>query len=434
MQITRFKVSGYKNFTEEVELKDLSRFTILHGPNNVGKSNLLEAMGLPFVLLGVAPEFPFGRSLRLLRKTLEEAKYPTHDLFNLRRPGPVEIEIELSLSPEEWASSGAAAPDADASTPRSPVVFHFTIDPGPPHLSWVVHRFHFGDGTDAVQDRDGQVQTRAKKLASFLAENYLVGGGGGQRRFQVVASAAGMGSREGVPPELCLSLYDHQESANQSEYERWALFSDLMQRFTDVTGATGVRAIYNRKNDIADLVFQMDGYRMPVRLLGTGIQQLVVLLGSLVTNGAQIVGVEEPEANLSFALQLRLREVLRELVHDPRGPSQLFLTSHSPGFQVGPSFFFLRPQPTGGPSIHRQPAKLSYQLTGFQTVLEPAEGDSAPISWVTPEGLLQLPPSVIGGLGLEHGGGVGFLPADPGFQLLSNAQAIQELGLDPTDD
>jgi hypothetical protein len=46
MRLERFRVQGYKNFRAPLQLADLGRFNVLHGDNNVGKSNLLESIGL----------------------------------------------------------------------------------------------------------------------------------------------------------------------------------------------------------------------------------------------------------------------------------------------------------------------------------------------------------------------------------------------------
>lgn len=58
MRLTSFSVKGFKNFREEVTLEGLSAINILHGENNVGKSNLMEALLLALELwdVGLEPE------------------------------------------------------------------------------------------------------------------------------------------------------------------------------------------------------------------------------------------------------------------------------------------------------------------------------------------------------------------------------------------
>lgn len=51
MRFLWFEVQGYKNLRAPLRLTDIGRINVLHGDNNVGKSNLLEAIGLFFVLV-----------------------------------------------------------------------------------------------------------------------------------------------------------------------------------------------------------------------------------------------------------------------------------------------------------------------------------------------------------------------------------------------
>ncbi|MFH1469539.1 MAG: AAA family ATPase [Pseudomonadota bacterium] len=425
MMITRFKVSGYKNLVRPVELRRMESVVVIHGPNNVGKSNLIEAMGLPFMLLGLggaSRSLPLERELTLDPQELTDRGYAPADIFNLDRPRPIEIEFELAAAPEVFSAEEMP----ELGDVRS-VSIALSIHPGPPEITWRLSHFTFTDDHDAAQTVSPDLLLHAKHIGLLIAQNYLVGGGGGERRFQIVGTPSRKDPRQHVPSELGLALFDAQEATQRQVYQRWELFADRLSRFSDVLGSSTVRTVYDRKSGTAELVVQYASHRTPVRLLGMGIQQLIVLLGSLVTSGAQVVAVEEPEANLSFGLQLRLREALRDLVADPRGPSQLIFTSHSPGFQVGSDFYALIPA-AGGPRLTRLAASDAPTVTGLTQVHEPDAGDSAPISWVTSDGLLRLPPSVLADLGIVGGGGVGFLPADNGVRLVSNAQALTELG------
>jgi len=50
MRLKRFSVKGFKNFRQEIVLEDMGTICVIHGENNVGKSNVLEAMQLFFQL------------------------------------------------------------------------------------------------------------------------------------------------------------------------------------------------------------------------------------------------------------------------------------------------------------------------------------------------------------------------------------------------
>lgn len=64
MRLTWFEVEGDKNIRDPLRLDELSSINVLHGDTNVGKSNLLEAIGLFFVLLQTLREDDGGH-LRL---------------------------------------------------------------------------------------------------------------------------------------------------------------------------------------------------------------------------------------------------------------------------------------------------------------------------------------------------------------------------------
>ncbi|MBK8695437.1 MAG: AAA family ATPase [Deltaproteobacteria bacterium] len=56
MKIERFEVKGFKNLRQSVVLDELAGVNVIHGENNIGKSNLLQAMDLFFWLLGELAE------------------------------------------------------------------------------------------------------------------------------------------------------------------------------------------------------------------------------------------------------------------------------------------------------------------------------------------------------------------------------------------
>lgn len=72
------------------------------------------------------------------------------------------------------------------------------------------------------------------------------------------------------------------------------------------------------------------GYRMSVEQKGSGVQQILVLLGYVAATDAAVVAIEEPELNLSFANQDMMVTILRDLVEQENTrPYQILLTSHS---------------------------------------------------------------------------------------------------------
>lgn len=432
MRVLRFSVEGYKNLTARIDLRDLDAVTAIYGPNNVGKSNLLEALGLPFALMETSEQgrLPLGGRFSLSPQVMSDLGYPFGEIINLSRPTPISLEIDVEIGAEEWASAGLASTGPVAAAPLS---LALRIDVGPSGPAWTVTRFLLSDGTDLAAGSAGSAEAqRATPYAQFLAGRVLTGGAWTQvRRIQAIhvhRGAPGCG-RGVVPAALKLALYDCQESTVRVERRRWVLFRTLVGQFEDITGAREVRAVFNRKENSAEIVLERGDALLPLHLMGTGVQQLITLCGTLATSGASVAVIEEPEANLSFKLQLRLREALRGLAGGET-LSQILFTTHSPGFQAGPDFYAMRPG-AAGPELVRAPSEQLPLVTGLAAEgAEPATG-SAPRSWVTEDGLVRLPENVIEGLGISQGGGVSFLQnADGTFRILTDEQALSELGWD----
>ena len=85
------------------------------------------------------------------------------------------------------------------------------------------------------------------------------------------------------------------------------------------------------ENDQLELMVEDEcEYRMSVDHKGSGIQQILVLLGFIAESNAAIIAVEEPELNLSFKNQDLIINILRGLVDNTNeSPHQILLTSHS---------------------------------------------------------------------------------------------------------
>jgi len=67
-----------------------------------------------------------------------------------------------------------------------------------------------------------------------------------------------------------------------------------------------------------------------IEMLGSGIQQIVALVARLLVSHATFVAIEEPELNLRYTLQMRLWEILHEIVKAPVGPQQIKRAAESP--------------------------------------------------------------------------------------------------------
>jgi len=77
---------------------------------------------------------------------------------------------------------------------------------------------------------------------------------------------------------------------------------------------------------------------IPIANLGTGEQQLLILLLEVLISGAPIVQLEEPEAHLHKKLMLRLADILQDVIKD-HDVDQLFLATHHHAFAIAPEYY-----------------------------------------------------------------------------------------------
>ena len=119
----------------------------------------------------------------------------------------------------------------------------------------------------------------------------------------------------------------HKMSLSRDGYET---FKRVKNWFASEPFSLGEISFVAENGRLELMVEDECGYRMSVDQKGSGIQQVLVLLGYIAESKAAIVAVEEPELNLSFKNQDLIVNILRELV-DSTGdlPHQILLTSHS---------------------------------------------------------------------------------------------------------
>lgn len=435
MRFLWFEVQGYKNLRAPLRLTDIGRINVLHGDNNVGKSNLLEAIGLFFVLVRAFREDARGgpslgeryalrppsdatqangTAARTTARSLgyfAEHGFPANEIFNFKQKQPIELRTCLELEPH----------DLEASDPpwiAAPIEVGFHLERRDQDLQLTLTRLIRLDGADispsaedtervleriGVRLRDG---TTYPRFALVRTDRTIV--------TALTPTAEASASREPLPRELGLTMYDAEESKDP----RFGRLLASLEAIRDLVGEGQWRAHYDRRADRADLRF--DGE--PLRLMGSGVQQIVNLAARLLLTGADIIAIEEPELNLRYSVQLRLRDVMNGLVRGGDGPSQLLLTSHSPAFELESTFYALT-RGAEGPHVKARPSTEARDFT-IPEMQMPPKGARAPLSYVTTDGLVQVPEEMRTALHLEHGGGVFFVleKDDEHCRMLTDAQ------------
>jgi AAA15 family ATPase/GTPase len=408
MQLKRFAVKGFKNFQTELSLENIGAIAVIHGENNVGKSNLLEAMQLFFqLLLAQEPNQSVHKTLgkKMRFSELEEQGFYPSDLFNLEIPAPIEINVTFTIQPEELELADIQPRLKSSEVQMAIQLRHIHAD-----LDYQITKYQFADGTDVThREATTEQKTYAVQFALFLAQRFILKTKEKSNRFALIRLDRRISQdeieavRSVIPHTLSLQLYDAKESPESSHYKRWELFVKIMQKFNDVLGLGEFVVLFNRHTGRANLAFQSPSTRIPINLLGSGIQQIVALIARLLMSNANFVAIEEPELNLRYTLQLRLREIFKDIIEAPVGPQQLFLTSHSPAFEFGKHFYSMC-KINGLPTVELKSIKQAILFTHHLADSPYLVGEHAPLCYVSTDGLVRLPKRIRQRLELEQGG------------------------------
>lgn len=420
MRLKRYEVRGFKNLTAPVVLDELGAINVIHGENNVGKSNVLQSMEWLFDLLGSGltldeknPWWNFVVPIAdgsAFRKRFEDEQ-----IFNLRSPAPIRWQVTFEIEPGDLEAAGVEPREGFEQGLRAELV-----NEGARHVfSASLLSEHPAFSGAQVNRLRGLIArgfgSSARRLSAFALVDT-------RRRSRTDPNEPMQSRNDVVPQGQMEQLFDAREAFEPQQRAPWESFQRAMESLTQALDGGKILVSYNRQSHEARMLWERGETRIPVTLLGSGFQQVIALVARLANSNSPIVAVEEPELNLRYALQLILRDVFEALVGSERGVRQLFLTSHSPAFESGDHFYWMAPGP-GGPTIEKRPVRDAAHATAMPGALVAPAG-SAPTSYVTSEGLTRVPEPVISALGLGGGGVVYFhrAEADAPYQFLTEEQ------------
>ena len=417
MRVKRFAVEGFRNLRNRVELADLEDVNVIHGDNNVGKSNLLDALWLTFRLVSSSDRCSSPQLSRRIPVTeFETNALSLVELFPVGAIRPMfkaHLDVSLSRSDLEHSDVQPRIEQAtyDASVGLTVKQFDHQVE-----VAYTVD--DSGVGTDGIGNEHERFRVQVQLL-------HTIAGWSDSRSRSTFASidanrrrAASRKMDDSRRPEFGLlpalleaELYDARDSADVNRHASWLRFQKAVATVSDLFGGGEVNAVHPRNGQPSRPHLVIDErptedelivHRLRLEQQGSGVQQLVALLGHILMANADVVCIEEPELNLRFPLQLRLREVLRDhVVGKTGGVSQLFITSHSPAFEFGDNFYGMRAT-SNGPEIRRESRRSLEAYLGMPLPDIPDRGDK-PLSFVSADGLVQLPDFVREAVGVADG-------------------------------
>lgn len=431
-RLVRFATQGYKNLTAEVALDSLGDFNVIVGPNNVGKSNLLEAIALYFRCLasladtrpgggGVADRYASpaadptptdGRVVVLSAHTMESFGFPIDSVFTLQADTPIHLSATVSVTGAEVHLAVRLERTSNGAV-----------------------RIHAGRPENGAVDQDvarlcasiGR-STGIQPFSLLRADRNIL-----PRASTTSDEALGADDPESVLALLALDGHDADPgTARRGAWDRFARFlAALDPSASDVSWSPR----YDRRRNRAELLCVRPGApRVPLALEGSGMRQSALVAGHVALRAPSIAAIEEPELNLRVEAQLRLRDALSQSATIEDSRQQIIVTTHAKEFEFGETASYYRMSaPSGVPRVDRVGQHLALaQLSLPGTIATPS--DFAPRCFVTREGALRLPPEFMKALGIPNGGGVSVLASDEeGILQLVSDERLSAL-LDDDDD
>jgi putative AbiEii toxin of type IV toxin-antitoxin system len=370
MRLNSFTVEGYKNLMAPVTFGPLGGLHALHGPNNIGKSNLLSAIDLFFGLLAIGNQVSRDQFTTL---DANEA-VPGHsfgEIFNVPNLSAIRLQAELALPEQELRDANI---EPECST--DPCTIALELTPVASGAQLRVTQFQMAKA-DVARDSAGPVGF-AETLRAYIAGTFFLQTEQSFRPYALLDPYR-PGSDGAIVPGLVSQrvrddLFDARQSLDRQRRSRWSLFVRLMRELEPELGPGEFDTAFDRNTGRANLVFDTGTAAMPVDRLGMGIQRMVALVGSLVLARATIVGFGEPELGLTPSLQQRFMRALGHLFSAPGGPAQLLFTTHSPILGAAETAFGMSLQ-EGVVVLEQRPCEGSAALPSLWDSAPGADGE-----------------------------------------------------------
>jgi len=327
MRIERIHIQGFKTI-ENATIEGLSAINVFFGMNDVGKSNIFEALDLWFWLLSEARSPKGNMSLEKLNARFRAP------LFQLNRTKPILVELNLLLDRQDLPddlSSNSPAVRLQSQFVRSNkeqlrLVCQIEIEKAANEIAYqVVKNWDGGNNFDL----------HPKDLSSVLGQFHTIHA---NRRLQAERRVKGNGTIPITYQNLKQALFYAYLSSDPRQKKRLEAIRRILSEPPFGLGQLDIAL--DPESDEIDIGFMRADGRLPIESLGSGSQQLLLVLGQIFLNDSPLVALEEPEMNLSPQYQQHLLTALRRLMQDPAiALDQLFISTHSPYLEFAENFY-----------------------------------------------------------------------------------------------
>lgn len=334
MKIESFHIKGFKSI-KDLRVDNLSAMNVFFGLNDVGKSNIFQALSLW--------QRAFYHDARSIRFEDIEPNFGKH-FFHQNLGNTISIAVEFNLEEDEQI---ALIREIEKVAKGRGFLSLALLNKPSNRLSKVTATIEL-----VRRSQDSRALELERKLSAFgktQKANLVLDNSskistdllrivGAKRRFQVEFSKKANGVAIVGAQNLKKALFYAYLSSDLSRKQRLVAIKNILDAEPFNLGELDIAL--SPQDDAIDVGFIRAEGRMPLENLGDGSQQLLLILGQVFLNDYPIIILEEPEMNLSPQYQGYLLQTLRQLMADPSVKlNQLFISTHSPYLEFQENFY-----------------------------------------------------------------------------------------------
>jgi ABC-type transport system involved in cytochrome c biogenesis ATPase subunit len=403
MRIEQFRIQGFKSIAD-LTVEGLSDINVFFGMNDVGKSNIFQALelwrwlltyGTNVVSKGTQP-ITYNIPLEEL-----EAQFGSH-IPRLGQRQDFSMQVALSHT-----SSNTVLIKQ-----RQQLVVDVNLNLSANNASCSVEY--------KVVQKDAAIkqQISLKQLDTAVPAFQVIHAA---RRLQLEQRSSNSQPESISDKNLKQALFYAYLSSNLEQKRRLSAIRNVLAESPFNLGQLDIAL--DPKTDRIDIGFVRADGRLPIENLGSGAQQLILVLGQIFLNDYPIIAVEEPEMNLSPQYQEHLMATLRKLMQDPAVKlQQLFISTHSPYLEFTDNFYDVTFDPDHGTQVKRA---TSEDYAGHFDITPTGPDTGARLNSLNQ---VKLYEGVIHDLNLQRGDLVIFVKNEVGgWELRSGSQLAKEL-------
>ena len=336
MKIEKFHINNFRSLVN-FKVDDLATTTIFYGENNAGKSNILKAL-----------EFIFQRKVQFEKGDFTEPinfyegviKGFSNNFFNNDKTHEIDFSVDITISTNETIIKDIIKPLFKKWTNN----LKFSID-------GIITNSKYRDDFAEIQTKYIKVnnviiyefnsqsikyfptlQGKVEKTSSNFSEafSYFINSLNdcvyiiSSTRQTNVTNFDNNLLQEFSPSDLKKSLY----SLYLTE-KTHSIFEEINSVFNKEPFCFGTISFANI-NGVLELMIKNDNVRLPIKHLGSGVEQILSIIASLICKKSKIVCIEELEQNLSPRLQNFALRKIQSMIGEFL--DQLILSSHSSVF------------------------------------------------------------------------------------------------------